>query len=173
MRKDDLITLMPHVSGRGMTRNASAPFSIVGFLAELGSHILDTYLIVLIAMDGIIQGNLVIKEKNLIENIHFAIIDMYNENLLPSLQACLQVTIKTALHRFSSLGQITMQTYLNANGSRVSYFSGQMDQLKSVQDSIELVSQLLQYQPASIGEIERKVQLAIEQALVTHLTSRL
>jgi len=156
-----------------MTRTSSAPFSIVNFLAELGSHILDAYLIVLIAMDGIIQGNLVIKEKNLIENIHLATIDMYNENMLPSLQACLQVTIKTAPHRFAALNQITMQTYLNANGSRVSYFSGKMDQLKSVQESIELVSQLLQYQPAIIQEIERKIQLTLEQALVTHLTSRL
>ena len=46
-------------------------------------------MIVCIALDGIIQGNMVIKEKRLIEGIHFAILDMYNENLIPALQSCL------------------------------------------------------------------------------------
>ena len=85
---------------------------------------LDTYLIMLIALDCVIQGNHVVKEQNLIESTHFAIIDMYNENLIPSLQACLQVTLKNALHRFAELGIITLTTYLNENGSRVSYVSG-------------------------------------------------
>jgi len=58
---------------------------MVQFLNDLGSHILDTYMIVLMACDGIIQGNMVVKEKNLIESIHMAIIDMYNDNLIPAL----------------------------------------------------------------------------------------
>ena len=111
---------------------------MVQFLNDMGSHILDTYMIVLMALDGIIQGNMVIKEKNLIEGIHFAIIDMYNENLIPALQSCLQVTIKTALHRFAELNLIQMQTYLNANGARVSYYSGEIDKhLKLVQEKFD------------------------------------
>jgi hypothetical protein len=85
MLKGEVITMMPNMTSRGTTRSSSTPFSIFNFMNELGSHILDTYLIVLIAMDGIIQGNLVVKEKNLIESLHFAIIDMYNENMLLSL----------------------------------------------------------------------------------------
>ena len=88
---------------------------------------LDTYLILLIALDSIIQGNMVVKEQNLIESIHFAIITAYNENLIPSLQACLRTTLKNALHRCSELGIITLTTYLNENGSRISYVSGQID----------------------------------------------
>ena len=65
------------------------PFSLVNFLNELGQHLLDTYLVVLMALDEIIQSNSVVNEKNLIESLHFAIIDMYNNNLLPRLQACL------------------------------------------------------------------------------------
>ena len=119
---------------------------MVQFLNDIGSHILDTYLIVLIALDGIIQGNMVIKEKNLIESLHFAIIDMYNENLVPTLQACLQVTIKTALHRFAEMEMITVSTYLNANGSRVSYFSGEIDKhLKTVQEKFDSLSQIQSY----------------------------
>ena len=110
-----------------------APFSMLGLLNELAGHVLDTYMIVLIALDGIIQGNMVIQEKNLIESIHFAIIDMYNENLITHLHSCQQITIKTALARFAALDMVKMQTYLNANGSRVTYFSGEVDkQLKAV-----------------------------------------
>lgn len=39
--------------GSGMKR-ASSMFSVTNFLNELGSFIFDTYLIVLIALDGII-----------------------------------------------------------------------------------------------------------------------
>jgi len=71
--------------GQGNVPDGHATFSMINFLKELSHHIMDTYLVVLIALDGIISGNMVIKEKNLIESLHFAIIDMYNENLLPSL----------------------------------------------------------------------------------------
>lgn len=39
----------------------------------------------LIALDGIIQGNHVVKESNLVQQIHYTIIELYNENLIPSL----------------------------------------------------------------------------------------
>ena len=35
---------------------------MVQFFCDLSSHILDTYMVVLMALDGIIQGNMVIKE---------------------------------------------------------------------------------------------------------------
>ena len=50
---------------------------------------IDTYMVVLIALDGILSGNMVIKEQSLIESIHFAIIDLYNESILPNLSSCL------------------------------------------------------------------------------------
>lgn len=65
--------------------NRSGSFSLMQFFNDMSSHVIDTYLIALIALDGIIQGNIVVKEKNLIESIHFAIIEMYNENMIPSL----------------------------------------------------------------------------------------
>lgn len=61
---------------------------------------------------------------------------MYNNNLLPQLQACLQVTIKTALHRFAAIGIINLQTYRNENGSRIGYVSGNPEQLKVVQEKL-------------------------------------
>lgn len=68
---------------------------------------------------------------------------------------------------------INLQTYLNANGSRVSYFSGSMDQLKDFAGTIEQLSSIQQYSTSVIGEIEKKVQNALDQARVTHLSSRL
>ena len=75
--------------GQGNVAIRGATFSMINFFSELCDYIYDTYLIVLIALDNVISSNLVIKEKSLIENLHFAIIDMYNENLVPSLQSCL------------------------------------------------------------------------------------
>lgn len=148
-------------------------FSLVNFLYELHNHIYDTYLVVTIGLDEIIQGNLVIKETNLIEQLHFAIIDLHADNMLPSLQSCLQQTIKTALHRFAKLGYIELQTYRLENGSRISYVSGSQEQLGQVQSIQEELMQLQSYQPAVIQEIGKRVQTGLQEALVTHLTSRL
>lgn len=103
-------------------------------MGQLGSHIIDSYLIVLYALEVVIIRKKAVKEVNLLEQIHLAIIEMYNENLIPKLQSCLKVTIKTALHRFVALGMADLHTYLHPNGSRVSYvFSGKLeDQLKIV-----------------------------------------
>lgn len=75
--------------GQGNVAIRDATFSMMNFFSELVDHVYDTYFIVLIALDNVISGNLVIKESNLVENLHFAIIEMYNENLIPSLQSCL------------------------------------------------------------------------------------
>lgn len=120
-------------------------FTLINFLNELGLHLLDTYLVVLMALDEIIQSNSVVNEKNLIESLHFAIINMYNSGLLPRLQACLQVTIKTALHRFATIGIINISTYRNENGSRISYVSGNPEQLKVVQEKHDELMQLQKY----------------------------
>ena len=47
---------------------------MVHFLSELGSHIIDTYLVVLVALDCIIQGNMVIKERAFVQTLHSVII---------------------------------------------------------------------------------------------------
>lgn len=156
-----------------MSKHDGKSFSVINFLDELHTNVYDTYLVVLIALDDIIQGNNVIKEKNLIEQLHFAIIEMHNDNVLPSLQSCLQVTIKTAIHRFASLGMVDLQTYRQENGARISYVSGSPKQLAQVQSSQDVLMQLQMYGTNTIQEIGKRVQTAIQEALVTHLTSRL
>lgn len=37
-------------------------FSLISFLSEFASHVLDTYAVVLMALDEIIQGNMVVKD---------------------------------------------------------------------------------------------------------------
>ena len=132
------------------------------FLNELNSHVYDTYLIVLIAIEEIIQTNVMVKERNLIEALHFAIISMYNENLLPSLQACHQRSIETALHHFAALNMITRQTYRLENGSSISYMSGSPEQqLNPVRTSQDELIQLQSYPPSLIQEIGKRVQQAL------------
>ena len=61
IREGDVLRMAPQMQGR-ISRGGSASFSMTNFMNELGNYIMDTYLIVLIALDGIIQGNHVIKE---------------------------------------------------------------------------------------------------------------
>ena len=122
-------------------------FSLINYFNELATNILDTYLVVLIAADEIISSNMVVKENSLVEQIHYAIIDLHNENLLPSIQSCLQVTIKTALHRFGTLNMLNVQTYRAENGSRVTYISGSQEQLPAVKASEDELCQIQSYQP--------------------------
>lgn len=151
-----------------------APFTFIQFFNQLGSYMLDSYLVMLIALDAVIQGNMVIKDQNLIESTHLAIIGMHNEGLIPSLQACLQVTLKNALHRFAELDICTLSTYLSDNGSRLYYVSGKIDKhLAAVRENLEMLIFWQNYQPQVIQKIESMVQVAIKQALVTHISPRL
>lgn len=53
VRERDIIRMTPQMQGR-ISRGGAASFSMTNFMNELGSFIFDTYLIVLIALDGII-----------------------------------------------------------------------------------------------------------------------
>ena len=67
------------------------------------------------------------------------------------------------MHRFAELDMITLSTYMNANGARVSYYSGEMDRhLKAVQEKFDFLVHMQNYQPLVIQEIEKKVQMALD-----------
>ena len=82
-------------------------FGLVEFFSNMLSHILDTYMITLMASKQINQRNtLDIKEKDLIQCLHKLIADMYQRKMIDSLHSSLKSTIKAALDKFSNLGLI-------------------------------------------------------------------
>lgn len=54
------------------------PFSYVAFLNESGIFLIDTYMVVLMACQIICEGNYVVKEKRLVNELHEAIQDLYD-----------------------------------------------------------------------------------------------
>jgi hypothetical protein len=58
------------------------PFSFVAFFNKMGLHMLDTYLIVLMAVMEICNGNYEILEENLINELHKTIIMMHDQSLV-------------------------------------------------------------------------------------------
>ena len=49
------------------------PFSYIGFFNSVGDYLNDTYLLVLMAIEDICLGNYVLKQENLVTELHDAI----------------------------------------------------------------------------------------------------
>lgn len=97
--------------------------SLVSFFNELGLHLMDTYLIVLIAVQEICESNLEIQDENLIDELHKAIILMYSQRLITQLQSCLKVTIETALSRYVKFDFLVKKDRYNMDGGSIAYYS--------------------------------------------------
>ena len=86
-------------------------FSFVSYFSEMSSYLYDTYLLVLLAVQEIQQGSLLVKESNLVTELHMMCLDMYNDNQLTNLSSCLTDVISTAIGKFISLGLLAAKIY--------------------------------------------------------------
>lgn len=93
----------------------------------------DSYLIVLIALEDICEKNLVIGEQKLIHELHVMTIDLYNENLIKQLPSCLKELIGTALWRFNAMELAVINSYTTQNGSTISFVSCPFDRLAKIE----------------------------------------
>ena len=92
--------------------STSAMFSYVTFFSDACDDLLNTYLVTNIALYAICEDNMNIREENLINELHLGIKQMFMEGMLDSLQSCLKVTIKNAIHSFIKLGMAEIKTYV-------------------------------------------------------------
>ena len=84
---------------------------MMSFLREMGLYLLDTYFVVLMAVQEICNSNYVINEENLIRELHEAIKTMHSDSLIPHLQSSFKETISTAFGRFVTLGLLEKKNY--------------------------------------------------------------
>jgi len=56
-----------------VNKKTEKPFTFISYLAEMGMYMIDTYLLVLIAVSEINNANYVIKQENLIQELHVEI----------------------------------------------------------------------------------------------------
>lgn len=74
---------------------------------------LDTYSIVLLAMERLCGTNKVTRFKVLVSELHLSIKSLYESKVVAYLHACLQDNIQSCLHSLSKLGLININTYAN------------------------------------------------------------
>ena len=74
-RKTGIITLNQKESNQ-------KGFSLLKLFGNLLSHIFDTYLIACLALQEVSQGNLVIKESRLVNELHKATQQLYDEQIV-------------------------------------------------------------------------------------------
>jgi hypothetical protein len=96
---------------------------MISFLKEMGLYLLDTYFVVLMAVQEICNSNYVLNEENLIKELHNEIKTMHSDSLIPHLQSCFKETIATALGRFVRLGLLDQKNFTTQSGSRTSFVS--------------------------------------------------
>lgn len=76
---------------------------------------LDTYLIVLLAMERLCGTNKVQRLKHLVRELHVSIKNLFEQEVVTFLHSCLEDNIQACIHRFAELELIQIRTYANKN----------------------------------------------------------
>jgi len=74
---------------------------------------LDSYLLILFAIEQICGKNIIVKCKSLVKELHQTAIDLYEDRILPHLHSCLKEILYTALERFEQLNLIEVKVFGN------------------------------------------------------------
>lgn len=105
-------------------------FSLINHFGSMGQSMVDTYLIVLIAVQEMCNNNFVVIKDNLVGELHNEIKYMHSLGLLQQLQSCNKETIGTALDRFVKLKHLEDKSYPTKKGTKVSYLQSPFDKKK-------------------------------------------
>lgn len=136
----------------------------------MGGHLIDTYLIVLLAAQEICLGVYEIEEEKLVDALHNQIITMHAQSLVQQLQSCFRETIITALSRFVRLGLITSSTYTQANGAHSTFITCAQAKKEAIEKQL---NQLTEFKGINDEELiiwNDRVIEAIENARVVFLS---
>ena len=68
-------------------------FTMISYLKEMGLYLLDTYFVVLMAAQEICNSNYVMREENLVKELHEAIKTLHSDSHILQLQSCFKETI--------------------------------------------------------------------------------
>lgn len=100
-----------------------SPCFLLNYFAQMSHCFIDTYLVVLLALEDICEANHVINETKLVNELHMTILHMYNDNIIKELPSCLKQIIETALRRFHVMELVVIKHYTTSTGSTISFVS--------------------------------------------------
>ena len=98
----------------------------------MGHYIADAYMIVLMALEDICEGNHVINETKLVNELHTTTIALYNDNMITQLPSCLKELLETAIRRFGEIDVAVIKHYTTMTGSTISFVSCPFDRLGQI-----------------------------------------
>jgi len=121
---------------------------------------IDSYYIVLFAINDLMEKGIVIEQQKLVDELHLGIQEIYNRGGIKFIDSCLFEVVNTAFGRFSELGVCHSQAYDAQSGSKTVYLQCPLSNRAKIEWYLEILTHL------SIGEKNKdKVINVIEQEL--------
>jgi len=148
-------------------------FTLLNFFSQMIQSYLDTYIIVLLTIETMSGKHLTLKKKQLISELHQAIKNLYQENVIPDLHACLIEVIKTAMDRFAQMGFVEMRAYGNKDGRTSEFLQSLAEAKPRVEEQLAAVMAVRPFTEKEISTIDTEIQEAVQRAQGPLVLSRL
>ena len=111
------------------------------FRSLLQSYI-DSYLIVGVAINALMETGIVIEKNKIVNELHICIQEIFHSNGIKFMNSCLIEVLNTAFSRFSELGICKSQTYDSQNGGKTIYLKSDPKNKDNIERYLTILSDL-------------------------------
>ena len=132
------------------------------FGMKLVIPLIDTYLVVLLAIDYICGKNIVLNQKTLIKELHSSFKTLYTENeTIPYLCSCIKEVIKTAMERYNEARFIETKCYASNTGDKTYYMTSPAANAEKINTLLTQLQTQRNWSEKAKNEIINEVENAI------------
>lgn len=118
---------------------------------------LDSYLIMVMAIDYTANNNLVVKMKHIVHNMRKCIKILYANKVISNVHSCIAELLHTALSKYADLSLIEIGTYGNKKGSTTAYMLGNTANQVKINEMIKFLLTLSNRSAEQVRLIEEEV----------------
>jgi len=130
----------------------------------------DTYLLAMMAVQEVNAAGYVIKEENLVNELHHCIQEMYEKSQVNQLGSCLKDVIATALGKFTALGLLKARIYPSETGSHTTWLTSPKEQKEGIDLLYQQLTEVNSLSKDQLRVAGEAVNSAVEKSLVMHLS---
>jgi hypothetical protein len=106
----------------------------------MSGYLVEAYQMVVMAVQEICVADLIVRESDLVKELHKAILSMFNESIVVELMSCLVVVISSALSSYYQMGLLQSKSFPSLDGGNSRFILANRQQ----REQIERVYQQLQ-----------------------------
>jgi len=106
------------INSKFLTKGKVRQFSYISTFGKMCGYLVDAYQMVVMAVQEICVADLVVREIDLVNELHKAILNMFDENLVRELMSCLHVVISCALSSCYKMGLIQSKSFPSPDGGK-------------------------------------------------------